>query len=219
MTIEMNVFQTLIDEAITNGVSEETIILLLLLPLVASIVGAARHLIGFRGFGIFIPTAIAVAFVKTGIGTGILVFLTILLLASVGRQALRKLRLHYLPRMALMLWLVTVGILSLILASPYLGWGQLTIISIFPIVILILLAEEFIAVQIGKSLREAARMTIETIIIALVGYFILSFRTLHYLALIYPHWIVLAPLVLNLLIGRFTGLRLLEYRRFRRLLK
>jgi hypothetical protein len=215
----MNIFQFLVDQAILSGVSEETIVLLLLLPLVASIVGAARHLIGFRGFGIFIPTAIAVAFVKTGIGTGILIFLTILLLASIGRQALRKLRLHYLPRMALMLWLVTLGILGMVLASPYLGLTQLTAISIFPIVILILLAEEFIAVQIGKSLREAARMTAETIVIALVGYFILTLRALHNLALTYPHWVVLAPLLLNLFIGRFTGLRLLEYRRFRRLLK
>lgn len=214
----MNPFQTLIDQAITSGVSEETIVLLVLLPLVASIVGAARHLIGFRGFGIFIPTAIAVAFFKTGIGTGILIFLAILLLASIGRQALRRLRLHYLPRMALMLWLVTLGILGLVLASPYLGLSQLTMISIFPIVILILLAEEFIAVQIGKSFREAARMTMETIIIALAGYFILSLKILHSLALTNPHWLVLTPLILNLLIGRFTGLRLLEYRRFRRLL-
>ncbi len=215
----MNIFQFLVDQAILSGVSEEIIVLLLLLPLVASIVGAARHLIGFRGFGIFIPTAIAVAFVKTGIGTGILIFLTILLLASIGRQGLRKLRLHYLPRMALMLWLVTLGILGMVLASPYLGLTQLTAISIFPIVILILLAEEFIAVQIGKSLREAARMTTETIIIALIGYFIFTLKILHNLALTYPHWVVLTPLFLNLFIGRFTGLRLLEYRRFRRLLK
>lgn len=215
----MNIFQALISQAIFSGVSEETIVLLLLLPLVAAVVGAARHLIGFRGFGIFIPTAIAVAFATTGIGTGILVFLVILALATISHQALRKLRLHYLPRMALLLWLVTVGILSLILASPYLGWGQLTTISIFPIVILILLAEEFIAVQIGKSLREAARMTAETIVIALVGYFVLTLEGLHHFALIYPHWVVLIPLILDLLIGRFTGLRLLEYQRFKRLLK
>ena len=149
----------------------------------------------------------------------IFVFLVILFLATISRRILRKLRLHYLPRMALLLWLVTVGILGLVLVSPYLGLGQLTTISIFPIVILILLAEEFIAVQIGKSLREAARMTAETIVIALVGYFILSLKLLHDLALAYPHWVVLFPLVLDLLIGRFTGLRLLEYRRFKRLLK
>lgn len=215
----MNIFQSVISQAIASGVSEKTIILFLLLPLVASLVAAARHLIGFRGFGILIPTAIALAFFAMGIGTGILVFLVILLIASLARTFLRKLRLHYLPRMALLLWFVALAVLALIFAAPYLGLGQLTVVSIFPVLILILSAEEFIAIQIGKSLREAMRLTIETFIIALIGYAIFNFHTLQNLALEQPQWVVFAPLVLNLLTGRFTGLRLLEYRRFRKLLR
>lgn len=214
----MDIFQTIIAQAIASGVSEETIILLLLLPLVASVVAAARHLVGFRGFGILIPTAIAVTFVASGISTGILVFLAILAMATLSRRVLRGLRIHYLPRMALLLWFVTLGVLALIFISPFLGLGQLMTISIFPIVILILLAEEFIAVQIGKSLREATRLTMETIVIALVGYAVFSLGFLRSWALIYPQWVILTPLVLNVLVGRFTGLRVLEYRRFRRLL-
>lgn len=215
----MNLFQPVINQAIASGVSEETIILLLLLPLVASVVAAARHLIGFRGFGLLIPMAIAFTFVATGIGTGVLVFLTILTIATLSRRVLRKLRLHYLPRMALFLWFVSLGILGLIFVSPYLGLGQLTAISIFPIVILILLAEEFIDVQIGKSLREAARLTIETIVIALIGYVIFKLKFLRELALSYPQLVVLMPLILNLFVGRFTGLRLIEYWRFRKILR
>lgn len=213
------IFQALIQQVITRGVSEETIILLLLLPLVASVVAAARHLVGFRGFGILIPTIIAVTFVATGIGTGVLVFLAILGAATFIRRILRKLQLHYLPRMALLLWFVTLGVLALIFLSPFLGLGQLARISIFPIVVLILLAEEFIDVQINKSLREAARLTGETIVIALIGYFIFSLDFLREWALVYPHWVFLAPVVINLFVGKFTGLRLLEYWRFRELLK
>lgn len=215
----MNVFQSIISQAIASGVSEKTIILFLLLPLVASLVAAARHLIGFRGFGILIPTAIALAFFAMGIGTGILVFLAILLVASIARRVLRKLRLHYLPRMALLLWFVSLAVLGLIFVSPYFGLGQLMAISIFPALFLILLAEEFIAVQISKSLREASRLTIETVVIALIGYAIFNSRFLQELALKQPQWVVLAPLALNLLMGRFTGLRLLEHHRFRKLLK
>jgi len=215
----MNVFQSIISQAIVSGVSEKTIILFLLLPLVASLVAAARHLIGFRGFGILIPTSIALAFFAMGIGTGILVFLAILLVASLARGLLRRLRLHYLPRMALLLWFVALAVLTLIFVSPYLGLEQLMTISIFPALFLILLAEEFIAVQISKSLREASRLTIETVMIALIGYAIFNLRPLQELALKQPQWVILIPLVLNLLMGRFTGLRLLEYQRFRRLLK
>ncbi len=215
----MNTIQYLINQAIFRGVSEETIILLILLPLVASAVAAARHLLGFRGFGILIPTAIAVTFVVTGISTGIFVFLTILAVATLARWLLKKLRLHYLPRMALLLWFVTLVVLALIITAPFFELQELTAISIFPIIILILLFEDFIGVQIGKSFREAVRLTTETIIIALLGFVIFKFELLRKWALVYPHWLILAPVVLNLLIGRFTGLRLFEHRRFRRLLK
>jgi len=215
----VNIFQEIIAQAVTSGVSEETIILFLLLPLVASLVAAARHLVGFRGFGILIPTAISLAFVATGIGTGILVFVAILLVATFTRRILRRLRIHYLPRMALLLWFVSLVILALIFASPFLGLGQLMTISIFPLLILILLAEDFVAVQIGKSLQEAAKLTVETIVIALLGYAVFNSRALRVFALEKPAWVILAPVVINLLVGRFTGLRLLEYRRFRRLLR
>jgi len=215
----MNVFQPLITQAIAQGVSEETIVLLLLLPLVASLVAAARHLVGFRGFGILIPMAIAVTFVATGIATGMLVFLTILTIATLIRRFLEKFRLHYLPRMALLLWFVSLGILGLILAAPFLRLGPLTTISIFPIVILILMAEEFIAVQIRKSFREAANLTMETIILAFLGYLVFSLNCLRNFALNYPLWVVLIPFFFNLWVGRFTGLRLLEYWRFRKILR
>ena len=215
----MNAFQYLISQAIARGVSEETIILLILLPLVASVVAATRHLLGFRGFGILIPTAIAVTFIVIGVGTGLFLFMVILVVATLARQLLRKLRLHYLPRMALLLWSVTIIVLALIVAAPFFEFKPLTTISIFPIVILILLFEEFIGVQISKSFREAAKLTVETMIVALFGYLILTSRVLEKWALLYPHWLILAPVIFDLLLGRFAGLRLLEYRRFKRLLK
>lgn len=215
----MSLFNLIIARAITSGVSESTVVLLLLLPLVASLVGVFRHLIGFRGLGIFIPTALALAFYVAGIGIGLLLFGVILLAATVARRLFRKLRIHYLPRMALLLWLVSLTILSLIFISPYFGLSQLTTISIFPILILILLAEEFIEVQMGKSLREATRLTGETVLIALAGYLVLNFRPLQRLAFHQPIWVILIPLVINIFVGRFTGLRLLEYRRFRKLMK
>jgi len=215
----MDILHYLISQAINRGVSEETIIILILLPLVASVVAAARHLLGFRGFGILIPTAIAIIFTVTGIATGILVFLVILAVATLARSLLKKLRLHYLPRMAILLWFVTLAVLVMVLAAPFFELQELTTISIFPIVILILMFEDFIGVQIGKSFKEAALLTVETMIIALMGYAILRIELFQRMALFYPHWLILAPLLFNLLIGRFTGLRLLEYRRFRRLLK
>tara|TARA_Y100000310_G_scaffold331474_1_gene405129 strand:- start:654 stop:1019 length:366 start_codon:yes stop_codon:yes gene_type:complete len=121
--------------------------------------------------------------------------------------------------MALLLWFVTLMVLALILSGPFFNLPELTTISIFPIVILILLAEEFIGVQIGKSFQEASRLTIETIITSFLGYAIFKWGFLRSWVLLYPHLLILASLILNLLIGKFAGLRLLEYRRFRKLLE
>ena len=223
----MEALKELTYQAISQGVSEETIVLLILLPLVASIVAATRHLIGFRGFGILIPTALSVVFVAMGITSGLLIFVAILLLATIARVSLRKLHIQYLPRMALLLWFISLGVLGMIFIAPAsnlfistsFGINQVIPISIFPILILILLAEEFIAVQIGKSLREATQLTLETIVIALIGWFIFRLEWLNQLALNQPHWTILVRLIINLLVGRYTGLRLLEYQRFKRLLK
>lgn len=215
----MNIFQQVIQQAIASGVSVQTVVLLLLLPLVASMVAATRHIIGFKGFGILIPTAIAAAFVFTGITTGLIVFAVVLLTATYSRYLLRKLHVHYLPRMALLLWFVSMMTLAVIIVSPSFGLTQLATISILPILILVLLAEEFIGVQIGKSLKEAARLTGETLVVAMLGFLIFESRFLQTMALNYPYFVALAPVVINLLVGRFTGLRLLEYRRFRRLFK
>jgi hypothetical protein len=215
----MAIFHDFLLQAVNSGVSQETIVMLILLPLVAAMVAAARHVIGFRGFGIFIPTAIAAGLVVTGIGTGALIFAVVLLTATFSRYILRKLHVHYLPRMALLLWCVSLITLALITVSPQLGTSRLTTISIFPILILVLLAEEFISVQIGKSLREAAQLTLETIIVALFGFLIFQSQFFRTMAFEQPLWVAISPVVINLLVGRFTGLRLLEYRRFRRLLK
>ena len=217
----MNVFQRVIIQAIENGVSEQTVVLLLLLPLVTSLVAAARYIVGFRGFGIFIPSALAAVLYVAGAQAGAIVFLVVLLSATFGRWLLKKFKLniHYLARMAILLWLVSSITLALILASPWLGLDQLVVISIFPILILVLLAEEFIGVQIGKSLREAARLTMETVIIAFLGYLVFQSHFLQSTALRYPHWFIVAPVILNLFVGRFTGLRIFEYYRFRKILK
>src|SRR3989344_7844977 len=61
--------------AVDAGVPPNTIVLLLLLPGVAALIAAARHLIGLRGFGIFLPAALAVTFVATGPVVGIALFL------------------------------------------------------------------------------------------------------------------------------------------------
>lgn len=196
--------------AIKSGISWEIVVVLLLFPLVAAFLAAARYFIGLRGFGIFTPAMMAVVFLTTGVVPGVLLFLIILAAATLARLITRGLKIHYLARMALLLWFVSLTVFGMLF------WFKA---SLFPILILILLAENFIEVQIGRSIQDAFRMTLETFILALVSFWLLSWQWLQKAVLSYPELVVFGTMVLDLLIGRFTGLRLLEYRRFRRLLK
>jgi len=61
-----NFLQWGIRQAVDQGVSPNTIVLVLLFPLVAGLIAAARHLFGLTGFGIFVPAMLSVAMVATG---------------------------------------------------------------------------------------------------------------------------------------------------------
>lgn len=206
--------------AISAGVPANTIILLLLLPIIAFIIAASRHLIGLRGFGIFLPAALSVVFVATGPIVGIGLFLGIVLLSVATRFGLNRLRLRlqYLPRMAFILWVVAVGVLGILFAAPIIKRPEITSVSIFPVLILVLLTEDFTRVQIGKSIRIALNLTIETLILALISYFFLTLKPLQNYALLNPEITLITVAISDVFLGRFIGLRLLEYYRFRKLI-
>lgn len=213
-----NVLQHAIRKAVGRGVPANTIVLMILFPVVAAVIAASRHLFGLRGFGIFTPAVLSVAFVATGLVSGILVFLVILLVASVGRMILKKMKLHYLPRMALLLWFVSLGVFGLMFLSSFVELEAVVKLNIFPILILVLLAENFIEVQIGKSRKEAISLTVETVILAVISSLILSLEIVQKAALLNPEIIVVLVLVFDVFVGRYVGLRYAEKLKFKKLI-
>jgi len=214
-----NWLQQAIGQAVSKGVSANTIVLVLLFPLVAGLIAAARHLIGLTGFGIFVPAMLSVAFVATGIKVGIIMFAVVFLGASLARKATEKLKLQYLPRMALMMWLVSALVLAVLLSAVNINLGSLSAVSIFPILILMLLSENFIEVQTGKSRHEATLVMLQTIVMAIIGAMILKTNWVQKLVLLNPEISLLTIALLDIYVGRYTGLRALEMWKFRKIIK
>lgn len=132
-------------------------------------------------------------------------------------KLIRKLKMQYLPRMALMLWLISIGVLAALFGAAYLGIGQFATLNIFPILILMLLAENFHEVQMGKSQREATELTIETLVLAVVAALLISLETVQRFALLHPELLIMGVAVVNIFVGKYVGLRLNEYLKFRKL--
>lgn len=202
-----------IDSSIASGVPENTITLLLLLPIVATVIAATRTIIGIRGFGIFLPAALSITFVAIGPLLGILLFTAIVIISTTVRIVTRKLKLklQYLPRMALILWFVAMGILTIIFYTHI-------NVSIFPVLVLTLLVEDFTKIQLGKSFKTALTLTSQTLILALISYAFLTYIPFQKLVLNNPEIAMITTFVINIILGKYLGLRVLEYYRFRKLI-
>jgi hypothetical protein len=206
--------------AVAAGVPANTIVLLLLLPIVTFIIAFSRNVVGIRGFGIFLPAALSVVFVATGPVVGIGLFLAIVIVSTSVRMILRrlKLKLQYLPRMAFILWAVVLGVLGILFAAPVLKYPALANVSIFAVLVLILLAEDFNRVQLGKSIKTAISLTFETLVLSMFSYLFLTLKPLQHYVLLNPEISLSGIAVLDILLGKYTGLRIMEFYRFRKLI-
>lgn len=211
--------KVMIRNAVASGVNPETIVLLLLFPLTAALVAFSRQVVGLSGFGILTPALVAMAFLVTGIPAGLVLFLAIILAAITSRSLISKVKLPYLPRMATLIWAISLAVLILLLMSPKLGLDQLVRLGIFPVLLFIMLAESYIEAQITRTWQNAAMMTGETVGIAIVAALLMGIVPVQVWVLTNPEVAVLLILLLDWLIGRYKGLRWMEVWRFRKIIK
>lgn len=208
----------LIQYFISQGVPLATIVLLLMLPIVATVIAFFRQIIGIKAFGIYTPLIITFALVATGLKYGIAIFTSVILIGMIMRFLLKRLRLLYLPRVAITLSAVAFIMLAILVISGYFRRTGLAAVSIFPLLIMITIVEKFIAAQIEKGSRTAIILAVETLAISLAGFYIASWKSLASFIIMYP-WVILLVIPLNIFLGKWTGLRLSEYWRFREIIK
>lgn len=187
--------------------------LILILPMIASLVVIARVVIGLETFGMFGPVIVALAFITTGIWWGTIIFLVIVGLGVALRMALQRLRLQAVARLAILIALVAAVMGGLTIVGATLGIGPLLNISIFPMVIMSNVIENFAASQVELGTRQAVRMTLTTLGLAIVCYLVVDQAGLQSLLLAFPE-LVLLTVLLDVALGKWRGLRLLEYLRF-----
>lgn len=212
-----NFIQHAIRQAVNQGVPANILVLLLLFPVIASFIAVSRHFIGLEGFGVYIPAVLAVTLLSTGIISGISLFVIIILAASVSRTVFKRFRLQYLPRTAVVLWSVSLAVFGVLLISPYLvrvGIDLITL-SIFPILVLILLSENFVDAQLSSTQSRALQLMLETILLAVASALFVRTQLVQELVILNPELTILSVLVIDLFVGKYTGLRISEYLRFK----
>ncbi len=211
----------IVNRLLSQGIPASMLLLILMLPVIATIVAFLKQVVGITTFGVYTPSVITLSFLILGIWLGIAILFVVIIASTIMRRLLRHYRLSYTPRMALVLTGVALAILFTVAALTELtNFSGANIGSfVFPILIMGTLAERFASVQTEKGTYSAVQLTIEVTFVAVVCYLIVgqwvAFRTL---MLATPE-IVFIFIGADIMLGRYTGLRITEYVRFKDVLK
>jgi hypothetical protein len=187
---------------------------LLLVPLGAFVVVFLRNIVGITPLGTFMPVLIALSFRESNALWGVILFSSLVAVALIARAYLEHLRLLLVPRLAAILTVV-VGLMALFsILTHKLGFERGLSVALFPMVILTMVVERMSILWEEFGATKAIKEGVVTIIVSLIVYSIIDFPLLSHLFFVFPELLFLV-LAGNLLLGRYTGYRLTELRRFK----
>lgn len=209
----------LIDNLISNWFPIDLIAIILLLSIGALVVSIFRQVIGFSSFGIYSPILFALSIAALGIPISLLLLLIWAIAKIITSFFCKKIYLLHNAKTTMLiilyfLFLITVVSLDSIFKTNLVDIDIFTtVFSLFPIV--------FIIIVTDKVFNEGFKIFNwwwvlsfgEFLVISFVVRWLLNRIWLKHLLLSYPEIIILI-LILNIFIGRFTGLQVLEYFRF-----
>jgi hypothetical protein len=205
-----------VQKAIGLGIPANTIVLIFLVPVIATLVTFVRVIIGLPALEMLVPIVLAFAFVAIGITAGVIILGAVVLASFVSRALLRRVPIMYFPKRSLSHMLLAFFVFAALTLAIILEIESIKDLSIFPVIILTLLGDSIVSVQLRKTVRETMLITTVTIGIALLGYLMATSLWVRDLVILWPE-IVLLTIPINLLLGRYFGLRLAEILRFKTL--
>jgi hypothetical protein len=206
----MNFFEYLISQ----GVSRSDLLILLSSPILILLIAFSRQVIGLRGFGLFAPLFIIFGLLEIGFLSGMFILAFVTFAATFFRYILKHIKILYFPRLALILSLTIVSLLGAFIVAGVAGFPFNFKGPILAILAIAIFGERLAALQIEQDFKTSIILTAETLFISLIGYLLISwdffqiFIWNNYLA------VILISLLLTFLLGRWTGLRIMEYIRF-----
>lgn len=187
---------------------------ILLIPLGALLLVILRNVIGVSTFGTFMPILIALSFVETKLFAGILLFSTIVGIGMFFRLLFEKLHLLLVPRLAAILIIVVLIMAILSVVSYRLGFNYGLSVAMFPMIILTMTIERMAIVWDENGASAAIRQGLGSLFIAVLAYLIFVSQYIEFILFVYPE-VQLVFLAFTLLVGRYTGYRLMDLFRFK----
>lgn len=206
-----------VTDLVSKGVSSNIIYIILIVPFLACFASLARQIIGISTFGIYTPVIIAISFFILGLRLGFVTFIFAVVVGYIVKYVLNKFELLYLPKVALNLAIISLSFLFVIWLALQYGTSVPLSMAIFPMLVMSTVSEKFMAAQNEEGVKSAILAVVGTLFIVILSYYFITWSYFNNLLLSWPE-LVLAPVLITVLLGKFTGLRLAELVRFRSLL-
>lgn len=205
---------------ISQGVPAENLYLVLVLPLIALLVSFFRYFVGLKTFGMYEPIVLAYALFLispeflVGLKFGLPLIFLAWLVSEITKRALEKARLHYIAKVSIKVSIASVLYVVALLVAAGIGKNGYFTVNPFAVVAIIALIEAVSLFQIKSGNLKTNLISMETMFMAIVSYFIISNRYIEDFFLGFPY-IVILPIIANFFVGKWSGLRLSEYIRFK----
>lgn len=191
---------------------------ILLLPIGTFVVVFLRIIIGIRCSGTFMPILIASSFIQTNLTNGLIGFIVIVSVGLFIRSYLSNLNLLLVSRISAVVILVVSMIAFFTILAFKLGLTEALTITYFPMIILAWTIERMSILWEEEGPKEVFIQGSGSLFVATLAYLMMSNDLIRHWAFNFLgiHAIIMA---LVLMLGQYTGYRLLELRRFKPLEK
>jgi len=213
-------FSSFTDWILENGISSQTLELLVAITLLATIVSIARYIFGSKTYGIYAPVILAIAYSYTGLKYGLSVTVIVILTTLLSYSILKRVRMHYITRIAINYCMLSISLVIFFLIIDRYGLGLENMSQIPPLAFISIatLSDFFIKQYVQKSFKTSLTILLSTLIVSTIGWYVITRN--HISGYIINNlWIIPVLIIINILIGQFKGLRIKDYFRFKSITK
>ncbi|MFC2993261.1 UUP1 family membrane protein [Halomonas tibetensis] len=187
---------------------------ILLIPIGALVVVLLRILVGISTSGTFMPVLIALAFIQTTLVTGLVGFLLVVAVGLVIRNYLSYLNLLLVARVSAVI-ITVIAIISLFSVLSFrFGLNAGLTITFFPMIILAWTIERMSILWEEEGPREVLIQGGGSLLTAVIAFLAMTNPWVRHITFNFLG-VQMILMALILLLGNYTGYRLLELRRFK----
>ncbi len=192
-------------------------------PIIVTLMTISRYVTGFKTFGIYTPMILAFAYYYMGGRQAVAITTVVIFFAWLTRSILKRVRLHYFTRLAVIYSVISLAVLAFILATSYIPSENpvfdFRYLQPVPLVMIISVTDRFVSNLIKKDIVMSIRLTVETMLVAMIGWGLMRWEISRELLMSNTIWIVPLVIFFNLLLANYSGLRWTELSKFSHVLK